>query len=100
MEWLGNERPPWAAYRALMRSWLIALDKQTGIRPVGVGEIWRRLMDRCLLRVARQEAKADFGTTQIAGEVEAGIEGDIQSMRVLWEENAQEEYWGFLFIDA
>ena len=27
MEWLGNGRPPWAAYRALMSGRLIALDK-------------------------------------------------------------------------
>ena len=38
VEWLGNGRPPWAAYRALMSARLIALDKQQGIRPVGVGE--------------------------------------------------------------
>ena len=43
MEWLGNGRPPWAAYRALMSGRLIAPDKQPGIRPVGVGETWRRL---------------------------------------------------------
>ena len=36
-EWLGNGRPPWAAYRALMSVRLIAMDKQPGIRPVGVG---------------------------------------------------------------
>ena len=34
VEWLGNGRPPWAAYWALMRGRLIALDKQPGIRPV------------------------------------------------------------------
>ena len=38
VECLGNGRPPWAAYRALMSSLLIALDKQTGIRLVGVGK--------------------------------------------------------------
>ena len=38
VEWLGNGRSPWSAYRALMSSLLIALDKQPGIRPVGVGE--------------------------------------------------------------
>ena len=40
VEWLGNGRPPWAAYRALMSGRLIALDKQPGIRPVGVGKTW------------------------------------------------------------
>ena len=38
VEWLGNGRPPWAAYRALMSGRLIVLNKQPGIRPVGVGE--------------------------------------------------------------
>ena len=36
-EWLGNGWPPWAAYRALMSSRLIALDKQPGIRSVDLG---------------------------------------------------------------
>ena len=38
VEWLGNGRPPWDAYSALMSGRLIALDKHPGIRPVGVGE--------------------------------------------------------------
>ena len=32
--------------------------------------------------------------------MEAGIEGAIHVMRVLWEEHTQEEDWGFLLIDA
>ena len=52
---------------------LIALDKQSGIRPVGVGETWRRLMAKCLLKVAGTEAKSACGTTQLAGVLEAGI---------------------------
>ena len=82
-EWLGNGRSPWAAYRALMSGRLIALDKQPGIRPVGMGETWQRLMAKCLLRVTGTEAKAACGTIQLAGGVEAGIEGTIHAMRVL-----------------
>ena len=74
-EWLSNGWPPWAAYRALMSCRLIALDKIPGIRPVGIGETWRRLLARCLLRVSGQEAKAACGTEQLAGGVEVGIEG-------------------------
>ena len=88
---MGNGRPPWAAYRALMSGRLIALDKQPGIRPVGVGEIWWRLMGKCLLRVAGPEAKSACGMTQLAGGVEAGKEGAIHAMHVLWEEHTQEE---------
>ena len=82
VEWLGNERPPWAAYWALMSGRLIALDKQPGIRPVRVGDTWRRLMAKCLLKVAGLEAKTACGTTQLAGGLEAGIEGAIHAMRV------------------
>ena len=57
-------------------------------------------MAKCLLRVTGPEAKAACGTTQLAGGVEAGIEGAIHAMCVLWEEHQNEEDWGFLLIDA
>ena len=91
IEWTSNGRPPWAAYRALMSVRLIAMDKQPGIRPVGVGETWRRLMAKCLLKVAVPEAKATCGTTQLAGGLEAGIEGAIHSTHVLFKEHREEE---------
>ena len=84
VEWLGNGRLPWAVYRALMSGRLIALDKQPSIRPVGMGETWRWLMEKCLMGVLGPEAKAAYGTTQLAGGVEAAIEGAIHVMRVLW----------------
>ena len=46
------------------------------------------------------EAKVAFGTTQLAGGLEAGIEGAIHAMRVLWDKHKKEEDWGFLLIDA
>ena len=83
-----------------MSGWLMALEKQLGIRLVCVGKNWRRLMAKCLLRVTGKEAKDACGTDQLAGSVEAGIEGGIHAMRVLWQECSQEEDWGFLFIYA
>ena len=50
--------------------------------------------------MAGPEAKAACRTNQIAGGVEAGIEGVIHVMHVLWEEHNQGEYWVFLLIDA
>ena len=79
---------------------LIALDKQPGIRPVEVGETWHRLMAKFFLKVAGPEAKSSCGTSQLAGGLEAGIEGAIHAMRVLWEEHRKEEDWGFLLIYA
>ena len=48
-------------------------------------------MDKCLLRLVGTEAKAACRTTYLEGGVEAGIEGAIHTMRVLWEERNQEE---------
>ena len=57
-------------------------------------------MAKFLLQVAGPEAKDACGTTQLAGGVEAGIDGSIHAMCVLWEEHDQEEDWLFLLIDA
>jgi hypothetical protein len=42
VEWLSNESPPWVAYHALMCRRLVALDKQPGIHPMAIGEIWHQ----------------------------------------------------------
>ena len=57
-------------------------------------------MAKCLLRMAGPEAKAICGKTQLAGGVEAGREGAIHAMHVLWKEHQNEEDWIFLLIDT
>ena len=99
-EWLRNGRPPWSAYRAMMSVQLIALDKQPGIIPVGVGKTRRWMMAKCLLQGTSQEAKAACGTEQLDWGVEERIEGGIHAMCILWEEQSREEEWGFLLIDV
>ena len=36
-DWIANERPPWASYRALISCRLIGLNKHLGVIPVVVG---------------------------------------------------------------
>ena len=55
-----------------------------------MGETWRRLMAKCLLKVSGPEVKTACGTTQLARGLELGIEGAIHAMRVLWEEHKKE----------
>ena len=62
--WLANEQPPWAAYHALMDGRLIYLDKHPGVWPMEVEETWRRMMAKCVIKVAGQEAKEACGTEQ------------------------------------
>ena len=51
VEWLANGRPPWAAYRTFIPGRLIALDRQPGVRPVGVGETWQCLFANIILNI-------------------------------------------------
>ena len=57
-------------------------------------------MAKCILKVAVQQEKEDFGKRQLFRGVEAVIEGVIRFIRLLWAQYAHEEDWGFLFIDA
>ena len=72
---MANNLQPWAAYRALMLGSLVGLDNFTGVRPVGVGETWRRMMEKCVLVVTGVEAKEACRKEHLCSGFEAGIEG-------------------------
>ena len=48
-------------------------------------------MAKYVLQVTGQESKDACGTEHLAGGVEAGIEGGIHAMRLLWAQHSQEE---------
>ena len=97
---MANDNPPWAAIRALMANRLMALDKCPGVRPVEIGEIWRRLFPRYLLKVVGAEAKEACGSDQLRAGLEADIEGAVRAVRVMWNGTEKNEEWGFLLVDA
>ena len=79
----------------------MALDKCPGVRPLGIGEIWRRAVAKCLMEVCGQEAMEACGSDQLCGGLAAGIEGAIHAMKALWKEFAEDdEPWGVLLVDA
>ena len=80
-DWLANLSPPWAAYRALMARRLVALDKKPGVRPVGIGEIFQRLLAKLVIADAGDQAKLACGSKQLCAGLEAGIEGTLHAVR-------------------
>ena len=64
----------------MMGARLCALDKQPGVRPLGIGEIWRRAIAKCALSVCGEDAKAACGSKQLCAGLEAGIEGALHSV--------------------
>jgi hypothetical protein len=83
--WLANSSPPWAAYRAMMACRLVALDKQPGVRPVGIGEIYRRLWAKCLLKVIGTQATIACGNYNLCAGLAAGIEGAVHAVKEVWD---------------
>ena len=57
-------------------------------------------MENCVLQMTGKESKAACGTDQLMVGVEAGIEGGIHNIRLLWAQHPHEEDWSFFLIDA
>ena len=70
---MSNYRPPWATYRTLMSGRLIGLDKFPGVRPVGLGEIWRWILAKCMFVVMEAGAKEACGKEQLYSGLEVRI---------------------------
>ena len=58
----------------------MALDKEPGVRPVGIGEIWKRAVAKCALKIVGEDAKGACGSTNLCAGLEAGIEGALHSV--------------------
>ena len=86
VDWLANGSLPWAAYRAFMSGWIIALDKQPDVRTFGVGETWRRLFANILLKVTVTEATMACQDDQLCAGLKSGINGAIHGVKYLWDE--------------
>ncbi|KAL7462173.1 hypothetical protein ACHAXS_002561, partial [Conticribra weissflogii] len=80
-EWLANDSPPWAAYRATMATRAVAFNKFPGVRPLSIGESYRRLWARLIISQTRDQAKAACNTTELCAGLEAGIDGAIHAVR-------------------
>lgn len=47
---------------------LVAMNKMSGVRPIGIGETWRRLFAKIVLLVAGYEAKEVCGIDQLCAD--------------------------------
>ena len=56
---------------------LVALDKQPGIRPLGIGEAWMRAVSKLILMQCGRDGKAACGNTQLCTGLKARIKGTI-----------------------
>jgi len=79
-EWLANDSPSWAAYRAMMAYHLIAIDKQPGVHPVGVGEVYQCLFTKAVIAHTSSEAALAYRSTNLCTGLPAGIKGAVHAL--------------------
>ena len=86
--WLSNGSPPYAAYRALNVVRELAADKRPGIRPLGCGETWMRLIVNCNHMQSKVGATAACGNTQLCAGLQLGIKANLHAVRAIWPQSA------------
>ena len=72
---IANEIISWRKIKALFSCRHIALDKQPGVTPIGIGETLRRLLGKAIADLTGDDLAYAFGSEQLGGGVSCGIEG-------------------------
>ena len=73
------------------------MDKNPGIRPIGIGEVLRRIVGKTIAGFLKEEIKEAAGPLQVCAGHSAGSEAAIHAMGQVF---VEEETDGILLIDA
>ena len=66
-------------------------------RPIGIGEVLRRIIGKCIMETTKDDVKKAFGNLQVCAGQRAGGEAAIHSMRRIYD---QPDCEGVLLVDA
>ena len=81
----------------LMACRLIPLDKSPGIRPIGLGEVLRRIIGKAVMIIVKPDILNATGYKQLCAGQEAGCEIAVHAVKDIYESNETD---GFIQIDA
>ena len=76
---------------------LIALNKNPGVRPIGIGDTARRIIAKAILTVTRLDIQEAAGSLQLCAGQISGIEAAVHTVDSLFQ---QEETEAVLLVDA
>ena len=94
---LATEYVDPAGLEALLANRGIAIAKSSGLRPVGIGEIARRIIAKATSHVTGEEVRIAVGALQLCAGHPIGVESAIHAMRGFLDDDESE---GILLIDA
>ena len=76
---------------------LIPIDKSPGVRPIGIGEVPRRIIAKSILKVVSNDIQEAAGPLQACAGHEAGCEAAVHAMNEIM---SSEETEAILLVDA
>ena len=76
---------------------LIPLDKNPGVRPIGIGEVTRRTVGKCISWVLCKDIQQAAGPLQTGTGLQGGTEAAIHSMKLVFK---QESTDGVILVDS
>ena len=83
---------------ALINCRLIPLKSQKNeIRPIGIGEVLRRIISKCIMKTAREDTMKAVGNLQLCAGQQAGAEAAVHTAKEIF---ADKECEAVLLIDA
>ena len=77
---------------------LIPLNKNPGVRPIGIGEVLRRIIGKCIMDTVKDHNKKHAVNLQVCAGQKAGGEAAVHAMRTIFEEDDDCE--AVLMVDA
>ena len=86
-----------ACLEALTACRLIPLDKCPGVRPIGIGEVLRRLVTKAVLSILSPEVRDVCGSLELCAGQPAGAEAAVHALSDLFQSGDVE---GVLLVDA
>lgn len=78
---LASQQVDPAGLMPLLSNRLIPLDKNPGVRPVGIGEVLRRIIGKSLMTVLRSDITRATGVSQVCAGHPSGCEAAIHALR-------------------
>ena len=72
---------------ALMACRLIPLDKNPGLRPIGIGEVLRRIIGKMVVSVLRSDLQEGAGDLQLCAGQQSGCEVGIHAMSDIYDDD-------------
>ena len=76
---------------------LIPRHKNSGLRPIGVGELLRRISGKVVMMISKQDVMKAAGSLQVYAGQEAGAEAAVQAVHNIFKDHITE---AVLLIDA